>query len=53
MKLITDESGRLNAEMPQYTADGKGKKVSSPYTVIAGALITEIELDNNKEITLL
>lgn len=48
----TDESGKLNAELPQYKVDGKNTKVSSPYTIIAGTLKKEIDLDNNKEITL-
>jgi hypothetical protein len=52
LQAKTDESGKLNAELPQYKVDGKNIKVSSPYTIIAGTLKKEIDLDNNKEITL-
>ena len=52
MQSKTNESGILSAELQQYAVDGKGKKVSSPYTIIAGKLKKEIDLDNNKEITL-
>jgi hypothetical protein len=52
LQAKTDESGKLNTELPQYKVDGKNIKVSSPYTIIAGTLKKEIDLDNNKEITL-
>ena len=52
MHSKTDNSGRLSAELPQYSVEGKEKKISSPYTIIAGTLKKEIELDNNKEIIL-
>jgi hypothetical protein len=48
----TDENGRFSAELPEYSVNGKEKKASSPYTVIAGTLKKEIILDNNKEIIL-
>jgi hypothetical protein len=52
MQSKTDDNGRLSAELPQYAVEGKEKKVLSPYTVIAGTLKKEIDLDNNKEIIL-
>jgi hypothetical protein len=48
----TDENGKFSAELPQYIVDGTEMKVLSPYTVRAGTLKREIELDSNKEIIL-
>jgi hypothetical protein len=52
LQAKTDESGKFSAELPQYKVDGKDKKATSPYTIIAGILKKEIDLDNNKEIIL-
>ena len=46
----TDPLGQITAELPEYSIDGKNKKIFSPYIIKAGIIIKEIELDNNKEI---
>ena len=49
-KAKTDSLGQITAELPEYSVDGKNKKVFSPYIIKTGMIKKEIELDNNKEI---
>ncbi len=46
----TDPLGQITAELPEYSVEGRSKKVFSPYIIKAGRIKKEIELDNNKEI---
>jgi hypothetical protein len=46
----TDQLGQVTVELPEYSVDGKNKKIFSPYTIKAGIIKKEIKLDYNKEI---
>jgi hypothetical protein len=46
----TNEEGKLSAELPEYSVDGKNKKVFTPYTIKTGMINREIELIDDKEI---
>jgi hypothetical protein len=48
----TDSYGFLTVELPEYAMDGNMKTDSSPYTVVAGKVKTEIELKKNMEVEL-
>jgi len=50
LKAKTNDSGIIIAELPEYNVDGKNMIVSSPYTVKAGSIKQQVELDKNKEI---
>lgn len=45
-----DNEGKLTTELPEYSVNGKEKKVSSPYTIAIGNFKKEVVLDCNKEI---
>ncbi len=50
LKAKTNDSGIIIAELQEYNVDGKNMIVSSPYTVKAGRIKQQVELDKNKEI---
>jgi hypothetical protein len=47
----TDEKGKLQTELEEYSVDGKEKKFISPYTVSIGNYKKIVELNKNTEIT--
>jgi hypothetical protein len=48
----TDEHGNLKTELLEYSAKGKEKTYSSPYTVVYGDSKKEVVLDRNSNVTL-
>ncbi len=49
-KSKTNELGKISAELSEYSTEGMNKKLFSPYTILAGEIKREVELDDNKEI---
>ncbi len=47
----TDEYGKMKTELPEYSANGKEKKYSAPYTVSAGGCEKKAALNKNTTIT--
>lgn len=50
LKGQTDREGKISVELPEYAADGRNKKVFSPYTVITGRVKRKVILDDDREI---
>lgn len=50
LQTKTDEDGRLETELPEYTVDGKEKKFSSPYIISLAGCEKKVELNKNMEI---
>ncbi|MFO7668086.1 MAG: hypothetical protein R6W31_00360 [Bacteroidales bacterium] len=46
----TDALGNLQAELPEYSVEGKNRIVSSPYTIVIGKVEKEIDLESNQTI---
>ncbi len=51
LQAKTDESGKLQTELPEYAVNGKEKNYSSPYTISVNSCEKKVELDKNMEIT--
>jgi hypothetical protein len=51
-KSRTNELGNISAELPEYSVEGKNKKLFSPYTIKTGEIKKEVELDDNLEISI-
>jgi uncharacterized protein YfaS (alpha-2-macroglobulin family) len=47
----TDSSGRVQAELEEYSVDGEDISMHSPYLVYINKKKQEVSLDSNKEIT--
>jgi len=52
LKAKTNEHGTLSAELKEFSAEGKEKVYSSPYTVVVGKKKEKITLNQNKTIYL-
>jgi uncharacterized protein YfaS (alpha-2-macroglobulin family) len=46
----TDALGNLQAELPEYAVEGKGRTLSSPYTIVIGKVEKEMVLESNQTI---
>lgn len=49
----TDERGSVEAELLEYSANGKEKSYASPYSIVVGNNKKEVTLDRNSNITLI
>ncbi|MBL7698510.1 MAG: hypothetical protein JNK79_10135 [Chitinophagaceae bacterium] len=48
----TDENGRIETELTEYSATGKEKQYASPYSIVVGDDKKEVKLDRNSAVTL-
>jgi hypothetical protein len=47
----TDQAGMLKTELQEYSVDGKDRKVRTPYTIVAGTVKKQIDLNRNRQLT--
>lgn len=49
-KIKSDVLGKITQELIEYSVEGNKRKDFSPYTIMAGKIKKEVNLDNNKEL---
>jgi len=52
LETSSDGTGMVEAELKEYSVDGKNKITLSPYTLVVGEKEQEVDLDRNKSIAM-
>lgn len=47
----TDQNGKLQTELQEYSVDGKEKKILSPYTISLAGCEKKVQMNKNMEVT--
>ncbi|HRE49785.1 MAG TPA: hypothetical protein PK339_00080 [Flavitalea sp.] len=51
-KMITDSTGTIEIELPEYSVQGKSRKYLSPYTLAIGKMTRELVLNKNSKVSI-
>jgi len=50
--MITDSTGTIEIELPEYSVQGKSRKYLSPYTLAIGKMTRELVLNKNSKVSI-